>query len=29
VDIPFLLRKRNKIPIAGVTEAKFGAKRKG
>jgi hypothetical protein len=29
VDTPFLLRIRNKIPMEGVTETKFGAKTKG
>ena len=29
MDTPFLLRIGNKIPIKGVTETKFGAKRKG
>ena len=29
VDISFLLRMRNKIPMEGVTETKFGAKTKG
>jgi hypothetical protein len=29
VDTSFLLRIRNKIPMEGVTETKFGAKMKG
>jgi hypothetical protein len=29
VDISFLPRIRNKIPIEGATETKFGAKMKG
>jgi hypothetical protein len=29
VDISFLLRTGNKIPMKGVTETKFGAKMKG
>jgi hypothetical protein len=29
VDISFLLRIGNKIPMEGVTETKFGAKMKG
>jgi hypothetical protein len=29
VDTSFLLRIGNKIPMKGVTETKFGAKRKG
>jgi hypothetical protein len=29
VDTSFLLRMGNKIPMKGVTETKFGAKRKG
>jgi hypothetical protein len=29
VDTSFLLRIRNKIPMEGVTETKFGAKSKG
>jgi hypothetical protein len=29
VDISFLLRRGNKIPMKGVTETKFGAKTKG
>jgi hypothetical protein len=29
LDTSFLLRKGNKIPMKGVTEAKFGAKMKG
>jgi hypothetical protein len=29
VDISFLLRLGNKIPLKGVTEIKFGAKKKG
>jgi hypothetical protein len=29
VDILFLLRMGNKIPMEGVTETKFGAKMKG
>jgi hypothetical protein len=29
VDTSFLLRIRNKIPMEGVTEIKFGAKTKG
>ena len=29
VDISFLLRIGNKIPMEGVTEIKFGAKAKG
>jgi hypothetical protein len=29
MDTSFLLRMGNKIPMEGVTETKFGAKRKG
>jgi hypothetical protein len=29
VDTSFLLRIRNKIPMKGITETKFGAKTKG
>ena len=29
MDTPFLLRIGNKIPMEGVTETKFGAKKKG
>ena len=28
VDTSFLLRRGNKIPVKGVTETKFGVKRK-
>jgi hypothetical protein len=29
MDTSFLLRMRNKIPMEGVTETKFGAEREG